>query len=210
MSEQQKKISAVTQLLANCAQPLITAITYALPLIIAYSKIGYDWYVKLPKDHLQLLIGTILCFFGGVYPTLFAAIEAAKHGGLATLQDSLKALSEEAIIIIEASKKDDNADEDKNGIKDVKEISNKELIIRKTNLVLVKMDPQKVDVAISSTYKVWLSVVAVLTLHFARTISLAVSISDFVKKPLRRYVSPIIEAMTPDEYDKWVPIILGW
>jgi len=57
---------------------------------------------------------------------------------------------------------------------------------------------------------VWLSVIAVLTVKFAATIALAISISEFIKKPLNRYVAPIVQAATPDDYDKWVPIIFGW
>ena len=70
--------------------------------------------------------------------------------------------------------------------------------------------PAQVDKAITSIYKVWLSVAAVLTLQFARTISLALTISDCIKKAVNRYCTPTIQVLVPDEYDKWVPIIVGW
>lgn len=52
-------------------------------------------------------------------------------------------------------------------------------------LVLRKMNPEKVDTAMASLYKVWLSVAAVLSIQFARTISMALAIADFLKKPCK-------------------------
>lgn len=43
-----------------------------------------------------------------------------------------------------ASKKDDKEDIDKDGKADVNKIGNKELMLRKVNLVITKMDPDKV------------------------------------------------------------------
>jgi len=189
---------------------LIQAITFALPIIINYTIIAHKWYSVLPIEHINILIGAIFCFFGGVYPALFAAIEAAKHGGWEDLKQAIIDLSEEAMVIIEESKKDDELDEDGDGEKDVNQINNKEYIMRKGNLVLVKINPQKVDKALVTLYKVWLSVLAVLTVKFAATIALALSISEFIKKPLNRYIAPIVQKATPDDYDKWVPVIFGW
>lgn len=119
-------------------------------------------------------------------------------------------LSDEAIKIIEESKKDDTIDEDKDGVADVKQIEGKLFIKRKSMLVLRKMNPAKVDNALNSMYRVWLAVVAVLTVKFARTIALALSIADYMKQPVDRFIAPIIQVAVPDEYDKWVPIVLGW
>jgi len=199
-----------SKLIGAAARPLIGGITTVLPLVITYIKIAYDWYVKLPTDYLNLIIGIIFCFFGGVYPVLFAAVQAAKHGGWHTLQESLQDLAEESIKIIEASKKDDEKDNDNDGVKDVNEIETTEYISRKVNLVLVKMDPNKVDRALARIYEVSLSIIATLTVQFAQTIALALSMSEFMKKPLNRYVAPAVQAVTPDDYDKWVPVAFGW
>jgi len=205
-----EKLTALSKILTLAAKPAINAITIALPHIISFTSVTYRWYSKLPKEQTKILIGTIFCFFGGVYPALFAAIEAAKHGGWNDLKQSIVDMAEEAMIIIEESKKDDDKDDDKDGIKDVNQISSKEYIMRKSNLVITKMNPQKVDKALGTIYKVWLSVIAVLTIQFARTISMAISISEYIKAPLNRYIAPIVQAATPDEYDKWVPILFGW
>jgi len=126
------------------AKPIIAFITSLTPVVITYCQKAHDIYRALPEDQLQFLIGAIICFFGGVYPLLFAAIEAAKHGGLTTLKAALKDLADEASVIIEASKKDDKADDNKDGTSDVAELDAKALLVRKANLVLTKMNPEKV------------------------------------------------------------------
>jgi hypothetical protein len=192
------------------SKPIIKVITTITPHIITYSQKAWSFYKSLPEDYLQLVIGCIFCFFGGVFPVLFATVEAAKHGGINNLIDALGDLGDEAIKIIEASKKDDEVDEDKDGKKDVEQIDSKALLLRKAHLVATKMNPEKINKALSSIYKVWLSVVAVLSLKFAQTIALSVSISEFLNKPANRYVTPLVKQATPDEYDKWVPVIMGW
>lgn len=204
------KIEDAGKLLNLVGRPVIEAITLVLPIIIKYTIVVHNWYSALPTEHINILIGSIFCFFGGVYPALFAAIEAAKHGGWVDLKQSIIDLSKEAMVIIEESKKDDELDEDGDGVKDVNQVTSKEYIVRKGNLILVKMNPQKVDKALGTIYKVWLSVIAVLTVKFAATIALAISISEFIKKPLNRYIAPIVQVATPDEYDKWVPVLFGW
>lgn len=66
------------------------------------------------------------------------------------------------------------------------------------------------DDAISSIYTVWLSVLAVISIQFARTIALALSISDFLKQPINRFIAPTIELAVPADYKKWVPVVIGW
>ena len=48
--------------------------------------------------------------------------------------------------------------------------------------------------------KVWMSVLAVLTIEFARTIALALTISEFSKKFTDRFLLPIVKKATPAEY----------
>lgn len=189
---------------------MIQVFSFLIPIIISISQFMWKFYKSLPENALQLLIGFIYCFFGGLYPTCFAAIEAAKHGGIREVAKAFSDLSTEALKVIDANKKDDDLDENKDGIKDVKQISEKELILRKTNLVVTKANPDKVNNAISCIYKVWISVAAVLSLKFARNIALSQSISSFFYKPCHRFLLPVAKKMTPDSYEKWLPTILRW
>jgi len=210
MSDADSKRNKAAETLQAVARPLIQALTFALPSIISVSSKAWAFYKTLPKNAIMFLTGFIFCFFGGLYPVTFAAVQAAEHGGRKAVVDALTEISDEAMIVIEASKKDDKEDDDKDGKADVNQIDGKELMLRKFNLVITKMDPQKVDNAIGAIYRVWLSVAAVLTLQFARTIALALAISDFLKQPIDRYIAPTVAMATPDKYKKWVPVILGW
>jgi len=205
-----KGMNKASELVQVLAHPTIQFVTWAFPYIVVFCRFCRDAYMKLPVDQFEFLIGAIFCFFGGLYPTLFAAIVAAEYGGRRTLLKAIADLTDEATKILEASKKDDEVDEDNDGKRDVDQIRGKELLLRKAKLVMTKMDPEKVNSALASIYKVWLSVAAVLTVQFARTISFALGIADFIKNPIDRYIAPTLQLAIPDEYDKWVPIVLNW
>lgn len=59
-------------------------------------------------------------------------------------------------------------------------------------------------------YRVWLTVTAVLSIQFARTVSMALSLAEFLNKPCDRFITPVLQVAIPDEYDKWVPVVLRW
>ena len=205
-----KNAAELAEKLQGLVKPVLDAIVFAIPLIIKYSRIVRVYIEKLPANAFNFLVGFIFCFFGGLFPVLFAAIQAAEYGGRKAVMSALHDIADEILKIIEESKKDDKVDDDGDGKADVDELATKEFVQRKFLLVMKKMDPEKVDKALSSIYQVWLAVAAVLTIEFARAISLALSIAEFIKQPTNRYIAPIIKKVVPDDYDKWVPIILGW
>ena len=204
------QLSSAAIALQNVAKPIVDTITWVLPIVVTQLFKFNEFVSKLPQNVINFVIGFVFCFSGGLYPVLFAAIEAAEFGGRQIVMQSIKDLCNEALIIIEESKKDDKIDKDNDGKVDVSQVGGQEYMIRKTKLVLRKMNPEKIDTALSQIYKVWLSVAAVLTIEFARAISMALAISDFMKKPVNRFVAPTIQLVVPSEYDKWVPVILGW
>lgn len=205
-----ESLTAAAKLMQSLAKPTIAVVSAALPVLIQFSATAYGFFKKLPKNVAQFLIGLVFCFFGGLYPTLFAAVQAAKESGVRTVAKAMEDLSEEAMIIIEESKKDDARDDDKDGKADVAQLEGKDLMARKFKLIMTKMNPKKVDNAIGAIYTVWLAVAAVLAIQFARTIAMALAISDFLKKPMNRFVAPTVKLATPKEYQKWVPVVLGW
>jgi hypothetical protein len=131
-------------LAATYLQPAIQFITDVTPVLITNVQKAWSHYKSLPQEYILLFIGFVYCFFGGVFPSLLSAIEAAKHGGIVELGTALNTLSVEALGIVNASKKDDDLDEDADGKKDVTQIDAKALIVRKANLIMTKMNPQKV------------------------------------------------------------------
>jgi hypothetical protein len=101
MSETQAKLTATAEALQAVARPLIQVLSTSVPYIIAASSKAYSIYTTLPKHVIRFLTGFIFCFFGGVYPVTFAAVQAAEHGGRKIFIEALQDLSEEATIIIE-------------------------------------------------------------------------------------------------------------
>ena len=49
----------------------------ASPNVIKAAQASHRAYKRLPMEHVQLIAGAVLCFFGGFYPTLFAALQAS-------------------------------------------------------------------------------------------------------------------------------------
>jgi hypothetical protein len=192
------------------AKPLLNLLYLAIPFVIRGGRFAHKVWSQLDQDAIESILGFVFCFFGGLYPTLFSAVQAAEYGGRAKLVEALGDLAEEATKILDESKKDDKIDVDGDGKADVDQLSSREFVERKTLLVLRKMNPQKVDAALSSIYSVWMCVMAVLAVQFARTVQMANSISDFMVKPVDRFIAPVVKAATPDQYDRWVPVVLGW
>ena len=192
------------------AKPVLSVFMVVVPVAITTSRRAYHLFQKLPQNALLFAYGSVFCFFGGTFPTLFAAIQAAEYGGRQKVLAALSDLSEEALIVINESKKDDDVDANKDGKKDSEQLSQSEFFANKTRLVLKKVNPEKIDQAISSMYSVWLSVAAVLSIQFARTIAMALSISDFLKKPIDRFITPTVNIAVPKDYEKWVPVVMSW
>jgi hypothetical protein len=69
---------------------------------------------------------------------------------------------------------------------------------------------QQINTALESIYKVWVAVVAVLAIKFARTVAFAESICDFIRKPTHRYLVPHLLNITPATHHKWVPVLSDW
>eukprot|EP00934_Nitzschia_sp_Nitz4_P005659 Nitzschia sp. Nitz4//scaffold166_size90379//31846//32911//NITZ4_005053-RA/size90379-snap-gene-0.55-mRNA-1//-1//CDS//3329538184//5649//frame0 len=205
-----KKVQEVVEKLQGLAKPALDALVFIIPLAIQYGRMARTAIEKMPVNAMKFAIGFIFCFFGGLYPVVFASIQAAEHGGRKAVFDAFSDIADEVVKVIEASKKDDKVDDDKDGVADVQQITSKEFVRRKTILVLQKMDPQRIDKAFQSLYQVWLAVAAVLTIEFARAVSLALSISEFMKQPVDRYIAPSVKAVVPKEYAQWVPVVLGW
>ena len=138
-------LTAAAKMVQGAIKPIVAVLTMAVPHIVKAGQAAVAAWEKLPKNVVRFITGFVFCFFGGVYPVVFAAIQAAEYGGRKKVAEAIGVLANEAVKIIEASKKDDQVDADNDGVKDVKEISDKEFMIRKFKLVMTKMDPEKVS-----------------------------------------------------------------
>ena len=68
---------------------------------------------------------------------------------------------------------------------------------RKMFLVIKTCDPREIDDALVGLYTSWISVVCTLKIQFARTITLALSIADFLEKPCDKFLAPAIIILIP-------------
>lgn len=199
------KTKEIAENFEKLAKPAFDFFCVLLPILIqAGNKINAAW-SKLDDNIVKSIIGFAFCFCGGMYPTLFAGVQAAEQGGRALVVQSLKDLSEETTRILDESKKDDQQLEKKST-----DLSTEDYVKHKTLFVLQKMNADKVNTALHHMYTVWLAVISVLVVQFARTIQTANSIADFLAKPADTYAKPVVVAMIPPEYQQWVPILLKW
>jgi len=195
-----KQVAANLEKLGKPAFELFCAL---LPMIIKIGNTINAVWNKLDDNIVKSLLGFAFCFFGGMYPMVFAGVQAAEQAGRVLIVESIGELTKEAQRILNESKKDDDAS--KTG-----KLSNQEYVQYKTLFVLQKMNPEKVNTALQNIWKVWFAVISVLVVQFARTIQTANSIADFLKKPADRYAKPVAEAMIPSEYQQWIPILIQW
>lgn len=191
--------------LQNLSKPAFELFCVLVPIMVQTGNYIYALWIKLDDNIVKSIIGFAFCFFGGMYPTLFAGVQAAEQGGRLLVVQSIEELSEEATRIINESKKEDESSDSKKA-----KLSNKEFMKHKTLFVLQKMNPEKVNNAFRNIYTVWLAVISVLVVQFARTIQMANSIADFLSKPADRYLAPVVKAMIPPEYKQWTPVIMSW
>ena len=181
--EKEKYEKMVLELSESAPPALVTVIRYLAPLIswtvvaleiivpVLYqlSRIISAFVAVLPLDIMYIIFGFLICFFGGSYPTTIAAAEAWRQAGGKEAVMHFKDLLGEVQHVIKASEEDDKKDDDHDGIADVNQISSKELVLRKMNIAVTAMDPNKVNGAMQGIYSGWIGVVAVLKVEFAKT-----------------------------------------
>jgi len=95
-------------------------------------------------------------------------------------------------------------------VADVKQISSKELVVRKLKIAVTASDPELINGALQGIYSGWIGVVAVLKVEFAKTIALGAAIGDFLYKTVANPLGSIMVHLLPGEYHKWVPTLIGY
>lgn len=207
-SNVQPYVDKATPIIAKVADLIEKAIPF---FILAYTKIMEFW-EKLSPYHPELLapaaMGLIMCFFGGSYMTLIAAVEAYRLTGWESTYNCVMDLYHDFQKVADASKKDDAVDDNNDGIPDVQQIDSKELITRKTLLFLKTVDPHRFTNAISGIQGGFLAVVAALKVQFAKAVTLGNAIAEILEVPALRYLVPLIKLVLPAEYERWAePVI---
>lgn len=159
---------------------------------------------------LPAALGLILCFFGGSYMTLIAAIEAYRIAGWETQAALLAELSRDMSAFIKASLEDDKVDADGDGIPDVQQVSVQDVAQRKALLFLKTVDPRRFGEVIGGLQSGLFAVVATLKLEFAKAVTLGTVIQRMLQKPTDAYIVPLIEAQLPADYRHWASELCTW
>jgi hypothetical protein len=68
-------IEEIPEFVEQFARPVLDFITRALPVVIKLSSRVHAYYKTLSIIQCNILFGTLLCFFGGFYPMVFAALQ---------------------------------------------------------------------------------------------------------------------------------------
>mmetsp|Transcript_71314 Transcript_71314/g.133392 ORF Transcript_71314/g.133392 Transcript_71314/m.133392 type:complete len:352 (+) Transcript_71314:64-1119(+) len=184
---------------------------------LCYDK-GVELHTKLQPYHIDdlgpAILGLIICFFGGTYLTLIAAIEAYNMMGWTPTRKALGTLWTNGQLALDACKKDDDVDANGDGKSDAKQLLDNgeydELLKRKTLIVLKTVNPEEVTDAVSAISGGLFAVVATLKVQFAKAITLGASIGEMITPPAIRYLQPVLETLIPEEYKKWTTPILKY
>lgn len=164
-------------------------------------------YEKLRPYRLELLLpglaGLIMCFFGGSFLTLIAAVEAYKMVGYESTAECVRQLYEDFQKVAAASKKDDERDDNNDGVKDVSQMAHNELVKRKALLFLKTINPDRITAALTGINAGFLAVIATLKMKFALTITLGNAMGAAVEPMSDRYVLPVLERVIPADYKHW-------
>lgn len=209
---------ATKKTIETTVAPLIGTIAMMIENLIpifynAYLKVMEFWEFLQPWNPALLFpafFGLVLCFFGGDFLTLIAAIEAYRLTGYEPTIKCINVVVEDLKKISVESKKDDKKDDDNDGVADVLQISNTELVKRKTLLFMRTVDPERLSEALNVISCSFFAVISTLKLQFAKTITLGVCIGEMVEKPAIQFVLPFLEAVLPPDYKKWAGPVMSY
>lgn len=195
-------------------QPLVEALIMGMrlvaPVFFAFYKFLYFLYCVVPTNELKMIYGAALCFFGGKYCASIAAVECFRRTGGDKLLICLKELGANAQAAYQASVEDDKIDDDSDGIADVKQISTQDWYKRKLGVVLRSVDPDVLAQAVAGLYQGFIGMVMSLKFKFAWTVALSCSIADNLRKPVSIVAVPVLAALMPKEYHKWITQIINF
>ena len=103
----------------------------------------------------------MLCFFGGVFVALIAAVEAFRTMGGQSLYDDLAYIRLELANVIKAHDADEQVDADRDGVRDVEAMGSQELVQHKAEVVMRSIqDPKRLQGAVGNLWSAYLAVIA--------------------------------------------------
>lgn len=68
----------------------------------------------------------------------------------------------------------------------------------------------QINQAVAALYTTWMGVSQVLSRDFAKTITLSLTLGDYLQPIMKTAISPPVYMVVPKEYHLWVPVVIGW
>ena len=187
----------------------IRCFMFLIPFYLALYSLLFKIVKRMPQDAMRMTFGVALCFFGGHFFASVAAIEAFRLFGWEELRRNLGVVHESTKLISDAYRKDDEVDEDGDGIADVDQIGASDLVKRKTVVAMKAIkDPEQLTRAAGNLWTAYMSVLATLRLQFARTTALALAIVDVCKYTIFQwFLRPVMMLLGP-ELEHWAKTVI--
>jgi hypothetical protein len=189
----EQNVATVVDILASTCQAL-------LPPVVAAVRGINSFYRAMPLDAVIAQVGLVYCFAGGYYPTLFSALQAARYCGWESMVEALDDLTEEAGAALDAFTREEHG----------YGRSAREIFTEKTMVVLATVDPMKINQAVAALYTTWIGVSTVLEREYAKTITMSMTISSCLEPLTNAIIAPPVCLCVPEQYQRWVPVVLGW
>ena len=97
------------------------------------------------------------------------------------------------------------------GIKDVKQMTAKQLFAHKLAVVVEHIDPPVLTQSFVGIYQGFMGVLTVLKFQFAKSVALGLSIGNALRKPLALFLTPTIAHILPPQHrQRWSPVIINY
>lgn len=210
LSKEDLKPGAAMKAIALCLRYGVRPVLWLTSMYIKAAQFLYGIYKKLPMNYVQMIFGVGLCFAGGTFFATLAALEAAKQFGGQALLDELAEVYAQAQVAGEASLKDDEVDDDGDGVADVQQIGQGELINRKARVCMASVeDPERLMNAIQFLMSAWMSIIATLKFQFAQYVAIALGLADMISLPITRVFGKYIAMCMGNDLKHWVPTMIA-
>eukprot|EP01084_Bolivina_argentea_P160731 279858_1 len=210
------KLQPYMETLVNICSQLAPYITIAETYINMGWKKVEPYYTKYWKsEYIEIFIGLVLLFFGGMYAMTIACYMAVQISGLETMKKSWKIIKKNYNEGMEAFRQDEKAqqffDRDGDGTVSLREIcegikmlvsgttDQKRSVLTNLRCVFVAIDPQQLMSGMGGFWATAIAVIATLRSTFAKDIALGISIGEMVSKQIGKYARPIIQKRFDDD-----------
>lgn len=194
---------------------LCQGLCICLPLYFKLLRGGYwFWttYIAKSAQLVKMVLGVVLCFFGGTFVATIAAAEALQQFGTKQAIEDLRHVFAQASRLQDANDKDDKVDEDGDGVSDMDQLlidKPQEWARRKLYMGLTVVDdPQRLSSALRNLWSAYLAVIATLRLEFARTTAIALGIVEVVSPVVKRTVYEPLIALIGTGLKQWADVAI--